>query len=53
MVSVVMDNLAEGLTPEEVVASYPSLTVEDVHVAVGYAAELARERFVPWPPRAA
>lgn len=43
-VSVVLDNLAAGLTPDEIVASYPSLRTEDVRAAVAYAAELARDR---------
>ncbi len=43
MVSVVLDNLAEGLTPEEIVAEYPPLTRDDVFVALAYAAALARE----------
>jgi uncharacterized protein (DUF433 family) len=43
MVSVVLDNLAEGLTAEEIVAEYPSLVLEDVRAAMGYAADLARE----------
>jgi uncharacterized protein (DUF433 family) len=43
MVSVVLDNLAEGLTAEEIVAEYPSLALEDVRAAMAYAAELARE----------
>ena len=43
MVSVVLDNLAEGLTPEEIVEEYPPLEVEDVRAAVAYAAELTRE----------
>jgi len=42
MVSVVLDNLAAGLQVDEVLESYPSLTAEDVHAAVAYAAELAR-----------
>ncbi len=46
MVSVVLDNLAAGRTPEEVVASYPSLTHEAIRAALAYAAELARERVV-------
>ncbi|WP_437637289.1 DUF433 domain-containing protein [Sorangium sp. So ce854] len=46
MVSVVLDNLAAGLSPEEVVSSYPSLTLDDVRAAVSYAAELARERII-------
>jgi len=43
MVSVVLDNLADGLTPEEIVADYPPITLEDVRAAVAYAATLARE----------
>ena len=38
-VSVVLDNLAEGLTPEAIAEEYPPLTVEDVRAAVAYAAE--------------
>jgi uncharacterized protein (DUF433 family) len=43
MVTVVLDNLAEGLSPEEIVAEYPPLTIEDVQAAIAYAAVLARE----------
>ncbi len=43
MVSVILDNLAEGLTAEAMAAEYPSLVVEDVRAAMAYAAELARE----------
>ena len=49
MVSVVLDNLAAGLTPDEIVDSYPSLTVEALQAAIAYAAELARERVVAIP----
>ncbi len=44
MVSVVLDNVAAGLTPNEIIASYPSLKREDIQATVAYAAELARER---------
>lgn len=44
--SVVLDNLAAGLTVEEVIQSYPTLTREGIQAAVAYAAELARERVV-------
>ena len=47
-VSVVLDNLAAGQAPEAVVTSYPSLSLEDVHAAIQYAAELARERVIPF-----
>ena len=48
-VSVVLDNLAAGMTPEEIVREYPTLAVEDVHAAIAYAAELAHEGMVPIP----
>ena len=49
MVSVVLDNLAAGLTAKEIVASYPSLSLESVRAAIAYAAELTRERVVGMP----
>ena len=49
MVSVVLDNLAAGLNPAEIVRSYPSLHLDDVAAAMAYAAELARERVVLTP----
>jgi len=47
MVSVVLDNLADGVDRAEILASYPSLTNDDIDAAIAYAAELARERVVP------
>ena len=49
LVSVVLDNLAEGLSVDEIKASYPSLTKESVQAALSYAAELAHERIVAMP----
>ena len=49
MVSVVLDNLAAGLSVEEILSSYPSLKRESILAAISYAAELARERVVPMP----
>lgn len=46
MVSVILDNLAAGLTPDEIIQSYPSITREAIQAAMAYAAELARERVV-------
>jgi len=43
MVSVILDNLAEGLAPGEIVDEYPPLTLEDVRAAISYAAVLTRE----------
>ncbi len=53
MVSVVLDNLAAGLTRQEILDSYPSLKNEDIDASISYAAELVRERFVPLAPGAA
>lgn len=44
MVSVILDNLAGGITTEEILKSYPSLNPEDIKAAISYAAELAGER---------
>lgn len=49
MVSVVLDNLAAGLSIEEILHSYPSLNRESILAAVSYAADLARERIVSMP----
>lgn len=47
MVSVILDNLAEGNDAEAILREYPTLTRDDISAAISYAAELARERFVP------
>ncbi len=48
MVSVILDNLADGLTSEEIVREYPPLTPEDVRAALAYAAVLTgEEELVP------
>jgi uncharacterized protein (DUF433 family) len=46
MVSVILDNLAAGASEKEILASYPSLSLEDIHAALAYASELAKERIV-------
>jgi uncharacterized protein (DUF433 family) len=46
MVSAILDNLAAGLSLNEILRSYPSLSREAVQAAIAYAAELARERVV-------
>jgi uncharacterized protein (DUF433 family) len=49
MVSIVLDNLADGESNENIIKSYPSLKKEDIQAAISYAADLARERFVAIP----
>ena len=53
MISVILDNLAEGETPERILRGYPTLQPEDIQAALGYAAEMARERIVNLPEPAA
>ena len=43
MVSVILDNLAEGRSAQEIVRDYPPLKSEDVNAAIAYAAELTNE----------
>ncbi len=49
MVSVILDNLADGLSVEQIIANYPGLTPEAVRAAIAYAAELSHERIVGLP----
>lgn len=46
MVSVILDNLAVGVSRKEILKSYPSLGPKDIQAAIAYAAELARERVI-------
>jgi uncharacterized protein (DUF433 family) len=45
MVSVILDNLAEGEPYESITSGY-HVTQEDIHAAIAYAADLAEERHV-------
>jgi uncharacterized protein (DUF433 family) len=49
MVSIILDNLAAGESVETILQSYPTLKVEDIRAALGYAADLARDRVVAIP----
>ncbi|MBI3465244.1 MAG: DUF433 domain-containing protein [Planctomycetes bacterium] len=42
MVSVVLDNLAAKVETDELLKSYPTISVEDVRAALEYAAESGR-----------
>jgi len=48
-VSLVLDLLASGATPLEILAEYPGLEEEDIRACLAYASEIARERFVDLP----
>lgn len=48
-VSIVLDNLADGATPQQILDQYPTLRAEHIAAAMAYAADLARERIVSVP----
>ncbi len=48
LVSVILDNLAAGETPENIAQGY-QITLEDIQAALLYAAELSRERVITLP----
>ena len=48
-VSLVLGCLAEGVTEDEIVAEYPTLTVEGIRAAAAYGAALASEDVLPLP----
>lgn len=45
LVSIVLDALADGMTEDEILAEYPTLTVEGIRAAAAYGAQLARDEF--------
>jgi uncharacterized protein (DUF433 family) len=44
LVTVVLDNLAEGIPADELITSYPGLTPENIQACIAYAADLTREQ---------
>jgi len=49
-VSVILDNLGANQTFEEILASYPTLSREDIRAALSYASMLTQEQIVALPP---
>ena len=45
-VSLIVDNLAAGVSEDEIMSAYPILKKADIRAAMAYAAELARDRYV-------
>lgn len=43
LVSIVLDALADGMTEDEILAEYPTLTVEGIRAAAAFGAQLARD----------
>ena len=48
-VSLIVDNLAEGVPEAELLIAYPQLKLEDIRAALAFAAEMTRERIIPIP----
>jgi uncharacterized protein (DUF433 family) len=49
--SVILDNLAEGVSVAEILEEYPSVSEADVLAAIAYGAELSRERVIDFDVR--
>ncbi len=41
-VSAILDKLADGVDPDDILRSYPSISMDDIKAAILYASELAR-----------
>ena len=48
-VSLIMDNLAAGVSEDEVLSAFPTLEKNDIRAAITSAAELARDRYAAFP----
>ena len=48
-VSLILDNLAEGIPEAELLEAYPQLAADDLRAAVAYGAEMTRDRVIPIP----
>ena len=46
-VTVILDNIAAGLSESEIIDHYPSLTPDGIRAAAAYGALLAREDVLP------
>jgi uncharacterized protein (DUF433 family) len=46
-VSVILDCVAAGMTEDQILAQYPTLTIDGIRAAAAYGAALAREEIIP------
>ena len=49
-VSLVVNLMANGMSPDQILVEYPDLEAEDIQQALAYAAALANEEFHPFAP---
>lgn len=52
-VALIVDNLAAGMSEDEILEAYPHLERDDIRAALSYAAEMTRERHVDLPAKKA
>ena len=52
-VSLLVNLVANGMSPEEIIGEYPDIEPEDIRQALSYAAALANEELHPFAPAAA
>lgn len=45
-VATILGSLADGLTPMEVQAAYPQLTLQDIQATLAYAAQIVRQEIL-------
>ncbi len=46
MVSLMLENLAEGLSFDDIIKNYPSLTIDDKRAAILNASKLSNEEII-------
>jgi uncharacterized protein (DUF433 family) len=51
-VSLILDLLASGTSPDDILSDYPDLTPDDILACIAYGAEMARERYIDIPVEA-
>jgi uncharacterized protein (DUF433 family) len=49
VVSLILDNLAAGISFDEIQREDPSISEDSIRAAIAYAAELSHERILPIP----
>jgi uncharacterized protein (DUF433 family) len=49
-VSVIVGSIADGMSPDEVRAAYPQLSLQDIQAALAYAAEVLRHEVIAPTP---
>lgn len=45
-VTTIVGSLADGMTPDEIIAAYPQLTIVRVQAALAYAADVMRQELL-------